>query len=731
MNKEKMTPENTDNAGNFFHQTGSNSRNHSVPSCCLKSTQTMDNNYQCVVCTCSMSTPVEMHQHQITVHTVEELSLSILSLQLLYKMNQSFEKKISNKEIFTANTSNNNQSTKNNNNEKFQSSNSNKTVGDLNYNSQEEPICLKIHNRTSETITREIKKLKTEQKIAPKLQVKKPTLTVIKKIVPLRQKVSVQPAAKNVHQSNSVQEIKVLQNNYLNKTCSVPQIVSNQPLIWNDVQIYAHQNVPIIENNNPSQNQPTSSKISNNIVLDKKVYQNNVSSDDKKVEKFNKTEALLKIPKIKFTNPKVQEHQFKKPKSIPKKYSKQNAELNHKSRIIIQTPQTVADKIVETFNDSHTVVNYSPYVKYEESIQTPKSIVNKPKEVFIKPKVITFPKLIKIEPKETKPIKVIKLNQQDPKRLKITPFQINQTSKPPESSKQSKPIVNNPEVILKNQPTVIINRIDKLQEVKEETNNGGLKKSRVNVKKIENRELNQSFDNFQIVNLKRKRSKSDNLKIVLSRSKVNSEFVSESSSSKNNSKLSKSKNSKTPRNNKKRKISKLTEVPAPPPPPLPSPPRKKSQSIEIIDDGWDNSVKEKLQVNNELPTDITKLAMQDSWIIPHFNEIENVPNNFISEDLTNENLIQMDSVLSSQLLQEYDFTCREIGIEIFDHQANGNSLTGFSYENESEVLQINQPTVISLPTIVDLNENLWSNENFTYAELLPVYQEDNLQDRVN
>ncbi|XP_043478695.1 inner centromere protein A-like [Leptopilina heterotoma] len=714
MNKEKMTSENTDNAGNFFDSTGSNSRNQSVPSCCQKSTQTVDTNYQCIVCTCSMSTPVEMHQHQITVHTVEELSLSILSLQLLYKMNKSFENEIS-----TVNALNNNQSPKNNNNsDKFQR-NSNMTVGDSNYKLQEEPICLKIHNRTSETTnTREDKKFKFQQKIAPKLQVKKPTLAVLKKIVPLRQEVSILPVAKNVPQSNSVQEIKIIQNDYLNK-CSVPQIVSNQPLVWNDTQIFTYQNVPII-GNNVSQSQPTSSKMANNIVVDKKVYQNKVSGDVKKVEKF-KTETLLKIPKIK-CNPKVQEHQFKKPKSVLKnsKYSKKNTELNHKSRIIIQTPQTMANKIQETFNDSQIVVNYSPCVKYEETIQKAKAISPKPKEepkpkeVFIKPKVISTIRLIETEPKEAK-AKVI----QDSRKQKVIPTQINQSSNPPEESSKAK-AVNNPEVILKNQPTVIISRIDKIPEVKEETNNGAFKKNRVNIKKMENREL-QLFDNFEIVNLKRKRSKSDNLKIVLSRSKVNPEFVTESSSK--NSKVSKSKNPKTNKksNNKKRKVSKLPEVP--PPPFLPT---KKSQSIEIIDDGWDNSVKEKLQVSNESPTDITKLAMQDAWIIPDFNEIQN---DNICEDLTNENLIQMDPVLTSQLLQEYDFTCQGIDIEIFDdHQVEGNSLTGFTYENESEVLQVNQPTVINLPTSVDLNENLWSNENLTYAELLPVYQEDNLQD---
>ncbi|XP_051174022.1 general transcriptional corepressor trfA-like [Leptopilina boulardi] len=722
MNNKKMTPENAVNTGDFLNSAGCDSRNQSVPQL-----NTLNSIYQCIVCPYSGATPVEMHQHQISVHTTEQLSLSILGLQILYNMNELSKNEIL-KQINTSSVSNNNlrnQSPKNNNNnnnnESFQISNTNVTFRDsINSNLQEEPMCLKVHNRNSQ-IAQENNNLMAQQKIVHKTQqLKKPTLSVIQKLVPLNQDI-----------------------NYL----QAPSNVLQQPLIWNDGQLYTQKTVPIIkENYNISQIQPTCSQIlPNNFLLKSNEIQSQTESPTsviKNIEQIKRSQTLLKIPKAKFINFKTlankEEHQFKKPESIPKtsKSIIKKSELILKSKIIIKEPEIITNKVEETFNDSNVIINYCPCLKSGENFNKLSEAVKKEtKEIFLKPKMISLKKKVSAtnKPKEPKKKKVITEKSKKPKskKSKVISNKFNQSSNisDKESSKDAEIISNNSEIILqnpeilKNQPTVIINRIDEIHEPKEKVNNVSENKNKLS--KIENKNCsNKSYDNFEIVNRKRKRSKSNDLKIVLSRSNNSPESTSSSKSSpkneETNSKISKLSPNLKSRNRKSKLLLKLSDVP--------SSSEKSSQIIEVIDDGWDNSVKAKLQVDSELPMDITKLAMQDTRNINDFNNIQNIEENSSCDDLTNEILIQMDPFLTSQLLQEYDFSSQEIDNENIDYQVRSNLINGFNYANEGDViLDLNQPTITS----VDLNENVWSDDNLTYAELLPVFQEDNFQDLIN
>ena len=140
--------------------------------------------------------------------------------------------------------------------------------------------------------------------------------------------------------------------------------------------------------------------------------------------------------------------------------------------------------------------------------------------------------------------------------------------------------------------------------------------------------------------------------------------------------------------------------------------------IEVGDDAWYETVKNKLYVENELPTDITNIAMQD-FSNHSFDASQNASETFNYNDLSSESYMNLDTYLMSPEIQPQVRLNSSQGI--VDNNLtfqNSNQVPGLDCSNAYLFFENNQLQI----SPVNPNENTWSSDgNQVYTELLPVY----------
>lgn len=140
--------------------------------------------------------------------------------------------------------------------------------------------------------------------------------------------------------------------------------------------------------------------------------------------------------------------------------------------------------------------------------------------------------------------------------------------------------------------------------------------------------------------------------------------------------------------------------------------------IEVGDDAWYETVKNKLYLESELPTDITNIAMQD-FSNQSFEVSKNASESFNYNDLSSEAFMNLDSYLMPPEIQPQEgLNSTSQGFVDNLTLQNSSQVPAFDYSNADLLFENNQNHI----SPVDLNENVWNSDgNPVYTELLPVY----------
>ena len=569
--------------------------------------------YQCIVCKFVRTSPTEMHHHQTHCHTSEELSLSIIGLQLLFNMQDSSQREFTNNATSSDRRNLLNQETSMIHNQCRTKSNFIPESNQPRYHEvQQEPMCLKIptSNSSSNTSNSQTKNLP-------------PNLKTILKI-------NNNDFCKNINGSKTT----------LKKRTKPKPLGQRKP----------KKTTPILP------------KIQKNFTIDLTSIMQSINTNKNPSNSYERNHLSQSEPIC-----------LKLSKKNPLPDINKNAFQVEKSKVISRKPELISKKPVMIFKKSEEIFK-TPEVtiqKLEVHLKKPKAVIKKP-EVTIR----------RLETSNKKP-EVIKVNEQVNVQLQPK-YQLKLEA-------QEKKIG-----IFTRNLRSLCNDMQNIY-IKKSHPESFLQKSNLPTQKQE------PYFETPTSNLQKSESPFPKLEVALK----NPELPFRKFSSDLQDSMEKA---------KKEEIVLSTLKPLP--------------GVQVADGVWCEALEEKLFVECDSPTDITNMAMQDCPNSESCQTSENVSENLIFNDLSNEMLTNLDSYYLMMTSRSQPLDGLHSNFEVMnvdnnfslqcpDYQLGFNEAPGNDYLNVDTLMLENNQYLLSP---VDSNETTWmdSNDNPVYAELQPV-----------